>query len=292
MIRCQACQSVSPFNGSGAACEACGWTPTTVDGFAAYAPNFASGGGGFEASFFNELARLEANNFWFRSRNQLLLWVLKRYHPDLENFLEIGCGTGFVLSGIASAFPDTDLYGSEIFTAGLDFASHRTPSASLMQMDARAVPFVNQFDVIGAFDVLEHIKEDELVLTQMRAALRAEGTLIITVPQHPSLWSTLDDYSHHFRRYTEKELRQKVERAGFKILKNTSFVTLLLPAMMASRFLRKNKPVAEIDIRAELSLSPVVNWIFGRVMSLERSIITTGINMPFGGSRLLVAKKK
>src|SRR6266545_4042215 len=92
------------------------------------------------------------------------------YEP--ENFLEIGCGTGFVLSGIRKAFPELILSGSEIFSEGLNLAAERLPGVELFQMDARRIPFQEEFDVIGAFDVLEHVKEDEEVLSQMYQATR------------------------------------------------------------------------------------------------------------------------
>jgi len=96
--------------------------------------------------------------------------------PGVPLFLEIGCGTGHVLSGVARAYPGTKIYGSELFPAGLAFAAEREPAADFMQMDARHIPFIDEFDVIGAFDVLEHIKEDEQVLAQMYSALKPGGS--------------------------------------------------------------------------------------------------------------------
>ena len=104
-----------------------------------------------------------------------------------------------------------------------------------MQMDARNIPFVDEFDAIGAFDVLEHIEEDEQVLAQMHDALNHADVVLLTVPQHAWLWSLVDDYSCHVRRYSAKELHGKVRVAGFEILLSTSFVSSLLPIMLASR---------------------------------------------------------
>ncbi|MDR9777566.1 methyltransferase domain-containing protein [Rhizobium hidalgonense] len=292
MIRCLSCNAAFPSGSNSEKCPACEWTPSKIEGFTAYAPEFANSGGGFEPEYFDNLAALEAKNFWFRSRNRLLQWAIRRFHPDLRSFLEVGCGTGFVLSGIQRRNPHARIAGSEIFAAGLKFAAERLSSVSLMQMDARNIPFVEEFDVVGAFDVIEHIQEDELVLSQLHAALKENGTLMVTVPQHPWLWSTLDEYSHHFRRYTEAELRRKIEGAGFEIIKNTSFVTLLLPAMALSRLVRRDKPVAEIDVRTELQLPAVVNAIFNLLLSCEIALIKAGLSLPAGGSRLVVARKR
>ena len=70
--------------------------------------------------------------------------------------------------------------------------------------------FRNEFDVIGAFDVLEHIADDELVLSQMHQAVRKGGGIILTVPQHSFLWSEIDEYSRHVRRYSVSELKLKL----------------------------------------------------------------------------------
>ena len=64
-------------------------------------------------------------------------------------------------------------------------------------MDARRIPFEDEFDVIGAFDVLEHIKEDEQVLVQMHRAVKSGGGIMLTVPQHMFLWSEQDVQAHH-----------------------------------------------------------------------------------------------
>lgn len=283
---CNACYASSICN-----CPNCGLVPAFVDGFDSYAPDFAHDGGGFKSNYFLELASLEEANFWFRSRNQLIMWAIENYCPNFQSLLEIGCGTGYVLSGISKRFPRSTLYGSEIFISGLGFASARLSSAKFMQMDARNVPFVNEFDVIGAFDVLEHIKEDEEVLTQMRAALKPEGLMLITVPQHAWLWSLIDEYAFHVRRYGAGDLHQKIEAAGFRVIRSTSFVTTLLPAMMISRFLQKKLTDKQFDATAELKISPWLNSLFSQLLSAELALIKKGFNFPVGGSRLVVARK-
>jgi SAM-dependent methyltransferase len=157
-------------------------------------------------------------------------------------------------------------------------------------MDARNLPFREDFDLIGAFDVIEHIAEDEQVLQQMHAATRAGGGLIVTVPQHAWLWSHADDYAQHKRRYSAAELATKVRAAGYEVVAMTSFVSLLLPAMYLSRLMnREARP--DYDDTAELRLNRGVNFLFERVMDLERGLIKMGISFGAGGSLILVARK-
>jgi SAM-dependent methyltransferase len=289
MKRCLSCNALYPSPAT--TCLACGYGPALVDGFHSYAPELADASSGFKSTYFSELALLEGDNFWFQSRNQLIIWAIKEYCKNFRSFLEIGCGTGYALSGIANGFVNTELYGSEIFTTGLGFAAGRLPSVNFMQMDARNIPFSEEFDVIGAFDVLEHIDDDELVLSQVYAALRPQGYLILTVPQHAWLWSAIDEYACHVRRYSAVDLHQKIEAAGFEVMRSTSFVTTLLPAMMASRFMQRRCSSDTFDAAAELKIHPLLNFIFKIALKFELLAIRCGINLPIGGSRLIVARK-
>ena len=256
----------------------------------AFAPKLAEDNEGFNPENFATLFNLEAGNFWFRARNRLIVWALQRYFPEARNFLEIGCGTGFVLSGIRDALPSLTLSGSEIFCAGLLFAAQRLPGVELFQMDARRIPFREEYDVIGAFDVLEHVKEDEEILSQMYQATRRGGGILITVPHHPFLWSQVDDFAHHARRYQTRDLREKVERVGFSVLRLTSFVSLLLPPLILSRF-KQRFTGEEVDPSAEFDIGSLMNAMFERVLDLERTMIRAGVSFPAGGSLLLVARR-
>jgi SAM-dependent methyltransferase len=287
MKKCLKCAEV--FSSQSWVCPACGYEPLRLNSIELHAEEFANGGGGFKPEYFAELAKLESTNFWFRVRNKLIVWALRKFKPFAQNFLEVGCGTGFVLSGIAESNPDMSLTGSEIFLEGLSHATARLPSATFMQMDARYVPFADEFDVIGAFDVLEHIEEDDTVLAQLHNALKPNGVLLLTVPQHPQLWSTSDEYACHVRRYTCAEIEAKVLKAGYRLLKSTSFVTLLLPAMMLSRLKHVNDD--NYDPAGELKISPFLNKVFYALMILEIKGIRLGLNYPVGGSRLIVARK-
>lgn len=289
MKQCLNCNGTYPSIDN--TCHSCGFSCAIIDDFPAYAPLSAQEGTGFKSSCFADLAKLESTNFWFRARNRLIIWAIGRYYPNLQSFLEIGCGTGYVLSGIAKAYPYISLQGSELFTEGLSYAAARMPFVNLMQMDARYIPFIEEFDSIGVFDVLEHIEEDTQVLSQIHQALKPQGVCFITVPQHKWLWSPVDDYACHVRRYSAKELHTKLTARGFEILQSTSFVSSLLPAMLASRIIQKFKSKKKFNPRAELKISPWINTLFEKILNMEIRFIRRGINFPLGGSRLVVARK-
>jgi SAM-dependent methyltransferase len=278
------------FESKGWECPSCHQRPKNIGGYPAFAPELTKHSVGFSDEIFEQLADIEDRNFWFRSRSRLIIWSLRKYFSNAQNFFEVGCGNGYVLSCIERTFPKMKLYGGEVFVTGLGFASKRLARADLIQMDARNIPFEDEFEVMSAFDVLEHIEDDGLVLKRMHRAVRQGGGIILTVPQHPFLWSQTDEYAHHVRRYTAKELRAKVENVGFEVLKMTSFVSILLPLMIISRF-NKRKSALECDSMPELKVNNLTNFVFEKILDFERLIISLGISLPFGGSLLLVARK-
>jgi SAM-dependent methyltransferase len=272
-------------------CPACGYTPSVVEGHLSFAPQLAADSEGFEASAFPILAKLEAKNFWFRARNRLIIDAIRRYFPNARNFLEIGCGTGFVLQAVERKFPHITCSGSEIFTKGLEFAHQRLSRTTLFQMDARQIPFAEEFDIIGAFDVLEHIQQDQDVLNEMYRATQIGGGIILSVPQHPWLWSQADTYAHHVRRYVKQDLIIKLENAGYHVVKVTSFVALLLPLMVISR-LNSRSPSPNYDPINELKIGGLLNSLLEKVLDLECWLIKLGISFPLGGSLFVIAYKK
>ncbi len=289
MRLCLGCRAT--FDGSEWRCPQCGTEPARIAGFPAFAPELAQGAAGYDPAHFTELARLEADNFWFRARNRLIVWALGRFFPGARSMLEVGCGTGFVLAGIAKTRPQLQLTGSEAAAEGLAFAATRVPDATLVQMDALRIPFREEFDVVGAFDVIEHIEDDRAVLSELAAAIVPGGGLLITVPQHPRLWSEYDVRAGHVRRYRAAELRTRAAEAGFEIARMTSFVTLLLPLMFLSR-LAQRAPKGRYDPAAELRLAPWLNRTLEAALDVERALIRAGASLSVGGSLLLIGRKR
>lgn len=245
--------------------------------------------GGFPVDAFEYLAHVEPGHYWFESRNRLIVWAMRRYFPRARTLLEVGCGTGFALRSIHTAFPALLLTASDALPGGLATAGARVPTAAFIQQDARALDAVEQFDVVCAFDVLEHIVEDEDVLARLFTAAKPGGGALITVPQHPQLWSRADSYGHHVRRYRRRELVDRLTHAGFTLVRVTSFVSLLLPLLAASRWIEGRRRGRLSD--REVIVSPPINGALRAVLTLERQAIKCGVSWPAGGSLLAVARK-
>ena len=237
---------------------------------------------------FDSLAEVEAGHWWFTWRNRIILRALRRAKPDISRFLEVGCGTGFVLQAISRAWPNARLETAEIHLEGIAHAKRRVPSAVFRQLDVRFMDEPATFEAIGAFDVIEHIEEHELVVRNLARALKPGGVLAVTVPQHPGLWSATDEHACHVRRYTRPLLRDTVQQAGLVVEHATSFVSLLLPLMWLNR--RRPAP-KDADPMREFRIHPAVNAALGSAMAVEFAMLSVGLSLPAGGSLLIVARK-
>jgi SAM-dependent methyltransferase len=245
--------------------------------------------GGYDDALFERLAEAEPHSFWYRARARLIVDVVRRFFPDARDLLEVGSGSGGVLLALQRAFPELRLVGAEPSAQGIALARRRLPAEiELVEADVLALPYEEAFDVVGAFDVLEHVEDDEAALLGLATAAR-EGVVLL-VPQHPRLWSDMDRVAQHARRYRRRELAAKAEAAGLEVVYTSSFVSSLLPAMVASRSVRRllRRPY---DPVSELRPGPL-NPVFERVLDGERRLIGRGVSLPFGASLLLVARKR
>jgi SAM-dependent methyltransferase len=300
MWNCPKCQVRNAIRGDEQSapawnCQACGYTVPLRDGIPCFAPELIDTMTGFDPSLFNSLVKFEASSFWFVNRARLITGLIKKFFPAAQSMLEIGCGTGSVLLALQEQFPNLRLTGSELHPQGLAFARKRLGSdVSLLQMDARNIPASGKFDIVGAFDVIEHIPEDETVLREIHTALRSGGGAIIAVPQHPRLWSPADDAAFHQRRYERGELEKKLHGAGLEVLHSTSFNSLLLPLMVLSRqhMIWKKRRGAKLDPLSEFQMHDWINRALSAVLQAEVRLTQAGIRWPVGGSRIVVARRQ
>jgi len=267
-----------------------------IDGIRCYAPHLALREDDYPASGFDVTAAVEARSFWCRTRNRILHRVFDRF-VDRDrplDMLEIGCGIGGVLRELRHV-PNLRLTGSEIYLAGLRYARVALPGINFIQLDATAMPFREAFDVVGAFDVLEHIEADEHTMRGVHQALKPGGVFVVTVPQYQWMWSRLDEIVKHKRRYGRSELVGKLQQTGFDVIYVTSFVTTLFPLMLAARLRSRGRvPAADAAeaFTAEVSLPGPINGVFDKVMRLDEAALRLGFTLPFGGSLLAVARRR
>lgn len=271
-------------------CYDCAFKPQILEDFKAFDPELSLDNEFFNSLMFENFAKAEKTNFWLQSRKNLIFDLFKKYCLNSKNFLEMGCGTGYILSEFEKNYPDLKTYGTDIYIESLAYTKKRTETTELFQMNAYNMPFKDEFDCIGAFDVLEHIENDVLALSQINKALAPSGIAIIIVPQHMFLWSKSDEYSKHARRYERAELIEKLEKTGYELQSITSFISFLMPLVILSRFKKKFSSQGE-DINDELNLNPILNHLLTKELDFERALIKQKVSLPFGSSLVAVAKK-
>ncbi len=255
----------------------------------------------YDPEFFADLARMQDRHFWYRGRNRLIDRLLARAASDAGGrmrFLDVGCGTGGVLEYLERSSRDDLLLGMDLFDEALAHARAETVSP-LLRASVMAMPFDASLDTVGALDVIEHLDDDVDALRCMRAATRAGGKLLLTVPANPGLWSFFDQAAGHKRRYTRASLVAALEAAGYRVERVGYFMAVLSPLAWIRRRLLGRRPTdataADNDevirdaVRAELRVVPVANEIFAALIAIEIALVGAGVPMPFGTSLFAVA---
>lgn len=271
---------------------------TIIDGIKCFSPKVATTYTDYPNSGFDLTDKNAENSFWVSARNRLFKTLVYKYllPSGKTKFLEIGCGTGDFIRQIAQN-DKLDITGSEIYLKGLVYAKKHLPSINFIQLDVTEGKIDDQFDIIAAFDVIEHIENDNIAITNINQMLAKDGVLIISVPQHKFLWSRLDVVVKHKRRYTRRELITKLQENGFNINFYTSFVFTLFPFMMLSRIFDNDQDKSpsdsdEIALEKRVKFSRFLNGMFDLLMRIDEGLIRMGFSLPFGGTLIVVAKKR
>lgn len=270
--------------------------PARLDGIGCYHPNEATNTLDFPEHAFEHLIQIEDGHFWFESRNSAIHHLVSTYLPatdQTKSFLEIGCGTGFVLR-MLSQMPGIRAAGAEIHLAGAKFAQSRVPpTVEVVQLDAFQMTFASAFDAIGVFDVIEHLDDDVGVLRKIHEALKPGGICFASVPQHAWLWSPQDEMAGHKRRYSRRMLTDRLAAAGLEIQYVTSFCFIVMPLFAASRLKKKRLGLEEAkkQLMSEVTLSPATNRLLKAMLKIDLACIRRGLRLPCGGSLLAVARR-
>jgi SAM-dependent methyltransferase len=243
-----------------------------------------------DAELYEQHAVLERDHWWFVARRAIIEAVLIRRlgGPAPRQILDVGCGTGGML-------PMLSRFGAVRGIEGERLALERCHT-SFGQFDVRPgqvpddVPTDGSFDVVTAFDVIEHIDDDDGALKSMGSAVRPGGTVVVTVPALSWLWSDHDVVNGHKRRYSRRRLADALERAGLDVVAVSYFNTVLLPIVVVARLAQhlRRRPVAP---HSDFTMpAGWVNRVLTRLMVCERSVVARQ-GLPIGVSLIAVARR-
>jgi SAM-dependent methyltransferase len=255
----------------------------------------------YDPDYFAPLFAVEDRHFWFRARNAVISALVEkelRRQPAGYRVLEVGCGTGNVLRVLEKVCQNGQVTGMDLFLEGLQYARRRV-GLGLVQGDMQAPPFGVGFNMVGLFDVLEHLPDDRQVLDNLYSMLLPGGALFLTVPAFPALWSYFDEASRHVRRYRLDELRARLDQVGFKVETISYYMMSIFPLVWMQRKLNPGRPHGKnldeqvVHDRAEndLKIVPIANPVLAAILNLEAGWLKSGRSLPFGTSLLALARR-
>lgn len=235
-----------------------------------------------------KIGAVEDRHWWFAVRRRIVLEALDRTRlPHTARVIEIGCGTGSLLSHLVLAHPAWRLTGIEPSPAAAKVALNRGCDVRVGALPQLDLPD-GIADAVLALDVLEHCEDDAAAAAEIARVLKPGGRLVATVPALPSLWSVHDEDNAHFRRYTSTTLAGVLASSGFECYHITYLNMLLLPLGYVSRF------AANLTgSRSALGVDTPPGWLNATlrgVFSLEIPFVRRA-RLPVGMSLLAVARR-
>lgn len=244
---------------------------------------------------YHRMAVLEATMWWYRALHARLLGRIARLGlPAGARLLDAGCGTGGLLARLVVLRPDLDLRGLEFDAEAAALARAKLPSGhdpdSLQVGSVNAMPYAaGQFDAIVSADVLCHAAVDEpAALAEFLRCLKPGGTLLLNLPAYQWMASAHDVHVHNKRRYTLGQARRRLVEAGFIAVYGGYWNSLLFPLMLLHRLTAGSGGGEGSDVK------PFPAWqdrLFHAVTVIEQRLADVGLQLPFGGSVWIEAKK-
>lgn len=240
------------------------------------------------------MQRIESNYWWFVGRRELAMHMLRSELGDTKipsfplSILDVGCGTGGNMAALEQFGYVT---GCDISREAIEFCRQRGQLRVFLQDDPARLPFTTgSFDLVTAFDVLEHVERDREMMAELYRILVPGGTAFLTVPAHPWLWTIHDESLHHQRRYTRERLRSDLAAAGFTNIRVEYTNGLLMPLMVPIRWLRHSLHPGSATSDFNLQLPDWLNLFFLYIFLLERHFIGR-IPLPTGLSLSAFCRK-
>jgi SAM-dependent methyltransferase len=236
----------------------------------------------------------EQRHFWFRGFKRFVAPLIEEATAGRSKLrlLDAGSGTGANLPFLQK-YGVT--FGLEFFWRGIQFA-HARGLARLIQGSVTDLPFPDaSIDVVLSFDVLYCLDspDEHSAMQEMFRVLRPGGWVVVNVAALDMLKGDHSALGGEVRRYTRPELRDKLERAGFRVRRITYTNASLFPITATVRALQRLRGIkAEQDNKGDFYVPPApINALFSGLLALESKIVATGIDMPIGSSLLCLAKK-
>ena len=229
---------------------------------------------------------MNKDNFYFKAKTELIDKIIKDLnYKNRIKILSVGCGLGEEIEALNKY---GKVYIIDINKKALDLIPKKCYKQKKV-MDARNLKFKdNYFDLICALDVIEHIKEDELVVKEFKRVLKKKGNVIVTVPSFNSLYSSHDKALGHIKRYNKKEI--EILFKDFTKYKITFWNSILFLPISIIRIIKKHK-IETTENPDNFNFNKRINNILLKILRLENKAIEKNIKLPVGLTLLGIFKK-
>lgn len=246
-----------------------------------------------DKNYYKAYYHLERRHWWFLARGEMLLNHLKQVCPTSMplRILNVGAATGrssellMALGQVVSVEYDADCY---------EFVRQNVP-IDIINGSILDLPFEdNSFDVVCAFDVIEHVADDALAVAEMQRVCKKGGLVCVSVPAFQFLWSEHDVVNHHFRRYTGRGLRALFEGRMSPVFQTYFNFWLFFPIALVRLVGRLRQPTPAVETAKsdfETLGHPFVNRLFYGIFKSEWFFLKRHWALPVGVSILSTWRK-
>lgn len=240
-------------------------------------------------SEYARMAEYEQNYWWHLGRLEIIQTYVKRAlgkKKDAE-ILNVGCGTGGTIDMLEKFGRVENVDISDDAIAFMNKMGYK----NITKVDGVELPYKDKsYDVVGAFDVLEHIDDHVGALKEWRRIIKDDGAIVITVPAYQWLWSEHDVSLHHQRRYTTKSLMDAAAKAGLKPEKRSYAISFSLPLVAGFRFMNKALGRKTNSETSYVAVPAGVNRLFTKFLKVEARLHQK-VSLPAGTSVVTILRK-
>jgi len=215
------------------------------------------------------------DHFIDKASRQIALEELEKcIESGLPVVLDVGCSSGAMLRSMKERFPKATVIGSDCIPEHLESLARELTGTPILQFDVVQCPLPDaSVDAVVMLNVLEHIENDAEAIRQVRRILKPGGILVLEVPAGPSLYDVYDKYLLHCRRYNLAGLRNLVNSAGFRIIRQSHLGCFLYPLFSLvkrrnQRYLKENSAHHKKIVRQEIQQTGD-NFLLRLIMALE-----------------------
>ncbi|MBN1521136.1 MAG: methyltransferase domain-containing protein [Candidatus Aureabacteria bacterium] len=238
---------------------------------------------------------ISEDHFWFHWRRIVIISQASDLKIPLDKelkVLEVGCGTGLLRAQMENA-TSWIIDGADLNLSALKKSKAFKGRTMLYDITEEKPSFVNSYDVVILYDVLEHIEATRKFLSSAIRHLKPGGILLVNVPALSVFFSPFDRAMGHFRRYDKKSLSLEFKDMGMDILDMRYWGMSMLPLLAARKVVMSvHKFKGEKTIRYGFNVPGAFSLIFQHVMTGLMRLETACFKSPVLGTSLLLAGKR